>query len=157
MPNDTDPKVYEAISLSQKRRLISQGIPKERIIMMPNDIDHKIRVVAEWAGLWKQGQKRACDRIGGCLKVTCDDPYHSCLCDTYHAIPPPNLLEPAGAWALLVALRKQKYNIVVDGTLSRVQIWRDGMHGSVITTIRDDKDAEAVFYAAYQLATKEQQ
>ena len=110
-----------------------------------NDTDHKIRVVAEWAGLWKPTtcERDEPDRNRQCWK-----------CNEVHPSPP-RLLEAAGAWALLMALRKQKYNVVIDGTLSRVQIWRDGMHGSVITTIRDDNDAEAVFYAAYQLATKE--
>ena len=69
---------------------------------MPNDTDHKIRVVAEKFMGWKPGMM--CDERDR-------DEYNYCRgCHTWgqglevHEIPPPNLLAPAGAWALQVAL-----------------------------------------------------
>ena len=105
--------------------------------------DHKIRVVAEWAGMWKPGQM-------------CPRGFHQCyhgtngaLLISEHEIPPTGLLAPAGAWALLVALDKAHYRIeLAEGRFTVYPIDRN-FRGYV-------PSQPTLLDAAYQLATKEQ-
>lgn len=115
---------------------------------MPNDTDHKIRVVAEAFMGWKHGQM--CDERNR-------DEYNYCRgCHTWgqglevHEIPPPNLLAPAGAWALLVALWNRGF-LVKIGSLTGLSA--TGIGAQVLT---GNDPTKALLDAAYQLATKEQ-
>ena len=107
---------------------------------MPNDTQYKIRVVAEWAGMWKPGQM-------------CPRGFHQCyhgtngaLLISEHEIPPPGLLAPAGAWALLMSLK----NSPRISPFEKHAIASSLMHPLVETPM------ELLLDAAYQLATKEQ-
>ena len=125
---------------------------------MPNDTDHKIRVVAEFFEVegWKSGQM--CPIIAGRDK-RCGDFQH--YKSAAHEIPPPNLLAPAGAWALLVAMRERKLRVIISYThviikdsaftLMTIPI------GSPNPRLTDPATQMALLDAAYQLATKEQQ
>lgn len=125
---------------------------------MPNDTDHKIRVVAEAFMGWKPCiWARVPNGVGN-------------RCETHDSYSmmnrcqdgPPLLLEPAGAWALLMALLDKGYSWDANREDEALYVF---LRGSLRASVRIcgyeenlSKDlATALLDAAYQLATKEQQ
>lgn len=107
---------------------------------MPNDTEHKIRVVAEAFMGWKPTPGT-----------------HGWASEEL-----PNLLEPASAWALLMALLDKGYSWDANREDEALYVF---LRGSLRASVRIcgyeenlSKDlATALLDAAYQLATKEQQ
>ena len=119
------------------------------------DTDHKIRVVTEWAGMWKQGQK--CPNrywLEGKFRCLLHTDRGGFGLSAGHIIPPPDLLAPAGALALLVALYAKGHFIEFDPQ-GKVQIYDPSRDRNGVVLDPDDLDA-ALLDAAYQLAAKEQ-
>jgi hypothetical protein len=121
--------------------------------------EDKIRTVAEWAGMWKAGQE--CHQLVQWLSWDGSHDHYRCSCGTefslwadreqssvvpWHPAPPPNLLEPQHAWALLVAIHASDSISWYD----KVHFVTEMMHPLTTNLAKSNLDR------AYQLATKEQ-
>ena len=138
---------------------------------MPNDTQHKIRVVAEFFAVdgWKPDT--ACTEVGAYPAYDGDRCMWTCACGDStmfrefsdrqeHAIPPPDLLAPAGAWALEDALWKRGFYampLLYGEKFPFLALCTRKMGIKDIEVDMSVSRAVALLDAAYQLATKEQQ
>lgn len=140
---------------------------------MPNDTDHKIRVVAEAFMGWRAGEKCFGPRNPNGIRLSWCERHDVVFRYGYdninegHEIPPPDLLEPTGAWALLVALWKRRWFLCPKQIHGRDDHYVELTQDFGVPTVafpssnwvfNDSYDLtpEQLLDLAYQLATKEQ-